>query len=93
MFVVLFINPASFMARLDAFAVASAACRILSRLPEDAVTAAGIDLNPPFSLLATLLVAPIAWTSLQWATYRAQQNGEIKDARPSRARPSSWLAR
>jgi amino acid transporter len=45
------------------------------------VTAAGIDLNPPFSLLATLLVAPIAWTSLQWATYSAQQNGEIKDAR------------
>jgi amino acid transporter len=32
-------------------------------------------------LLATLLVAPIAWTSLQWATYSAQQNGEIKNAR------------
>ncbi len=47
----------------------------------DAVAAAGIDLNPPFSLIATLLVAPIAWTSLQWATYSAQQNGEIKDAR------------
>jgi basic amino acid/polyamine antiporter, APA family len=31
--------------------------------------------------MATLLVAPIAWTSLQWATYSAQQNGEIKDAR------------
>ena len=42
---------------------------------------AGIDLHPPFSLLATLLIAPIAWTSLQWATYSAQQNGEIKDAR------------
>ncbi len=46
-----------------------------------ATLAAGIDLNPPFSLLATLLVAPIAWTSLQWATYSSQQNGEIKDAR------------
>ncbi|HLF02315.1 MAG TPA: hypothetical protein VI547_10090, partial [Anaerolineales bacterium] len=46
-----------------------------------AVEAAGINLNPPFSLLFTLLVAPIAWTSLQWATYSAQQNGEIKDAR------------
>jgi basic amino acid/polyamine antiporter, APA family len=46
-----------------------------------ASTAAGVDLNPPFSLLATLLVAPIAWTSLQWATYSAQQNGEIKNAR------------
>ena len=40
--------------------------------------AAGVDLNPPFSLLATLLIAPIAWTSLQWATYQQQQNGEIK---------------
>jgi hypothetical protein len=39
------------------------------------------DANPPSSLLATLLVAPIAWTSLQWATYSAQQNGEIKGAR------------
>jgi amino acid transporter len=47
----------------------------------NASTAAGIDLNPPFSMLATLLVAPIAWTSLQWATYSAQQNGEIKNAR------------
>jgi amino acid transporter len=47
----------------------------------DAVKAAGINLNPPFSLIATLLVAPIAWTSLQWATYSAEQNGEIKDAR------------
>lgn len=51
---------------------------------EDAVAAtlaAGVDINPPFSLLATLLIAPIAWTSLQWATYSTQQNGEIKDAR------------
>jgi amino acid transporter len=51
---------------------------------EDAIAAtiaAGVDTNPPFSLLATLLIAPIAWTSLQWATYSTQQNGEIKDAR------------
>ena len=26
-------------------------------------------------------MAPIAWTSLQWASYSAQQNGEIKGAR------------
>jgi APA family basic amino acid/polyamine antiporter len=55
---------------------------------EDAIaaaTAAGVDLNPPFSLLATLLIAPIAWTSLQWATYSSQQNGEIKDARSFRS--------
>jgi APA family basic amino acid/polyamine antiporter len=49
-----------------------------------AVQAAQIDLNPPIALLATLLVAPIAWTSLQWATYSTQQNGEIKDARSFR---------
>ena len=50
----------------------------------DAAVAAGYSLNPPFSLLATLLIAPIAWTSLQWATYSSQQNGEIKDARSFR---------
>ena len=27
-----------------------------------------------------MLIAPIAWTSLQWATYSSQQNGEIKSA-------------
>ncbi len=50
-----------------------------------ATTAAGVDTSPPFSLLATLLIAPIAWTSLQWATYSTQQNGEIKDARSFRS--------
>ena len=45
-----------------------------------AVSAAGIELNPDIALLATLLVAPIAWTSVQWATYSSQQNGEIKSA-------------
>ena len=45
-----------------------------------AAVTAGVDLNPAFSLLATLLIAPIAWTSLQWATYSSQQNGEIKSA-------------
>jgi len=35
----------------------------------------------PSACSATILVAPIAWTSLQWATYSAEQNGEIKDAR------------
>ena len=58
-----------------------AACTISTRPPWQPSLAAGIDLHPPFSLIATLLVAPIAWTSLQWATYSAEQNGEIKDAR------------
>jgi APA family basic amino acid/polyamine antiporter len=81
-FFVLFTTPAAeFVSRLNAFAVASGGAPNFYENAVAAVTAAGIDLNPPFSLIATLLIAPIAWTSLQWATYSAQQNGEIKDAR------------
>ncbi len=81
-FIVLFTTPATeFVSRLNAFAVASGGAENFYQTAVDAVKAAGVDLNPPFSLMATLLVAPIAWTSLQWATYSAQQNGEIKDAR------------
>ncbi|HSL44558.1 MAG TPA: APC family permease [Anaerolineales bacterium] len=82
MLVVLFLgNPASSMAKLDSFALAVGGTQNFVQNAISASEAAGIDLNPPFSLLATLLVAPIAWTSLQWATYSAQQNGEIKNAR------------
>jgi amino acid transporter len=82
MFVVLFTTPASeFVNRLNAFAVASGGVPNFYQAALDAVQAKGIELNPAFSVLATLLVAPIAWTSLQWATYSAEQNGEIKDAR------------
>lgn len=82
MLVVLFTgNPASSAARLDEFALAISGVENFVQTARDATVAAGIDLNPPFSLVATLLVAPIAWTSLQWATYSAQQNGEIKNAR------------
>jgi amino acid transporter len=66
--------------KLDAF---SAAIGGSGTFTADSIAAAqdgGVDLNPGFSLLATLLIAPIAWTSLQWATYSAQQNGEIKSA-------------
>ncbi len=81
-FIVLFTTPASeFVTRLDAFALKSGAAPNWYETAKTAVQGAGINLNPPFSLLATLLVAPIAWTSLQWATYSAEQNGEIKDAR------------
>ena len=81
-FIVLFTTPASeFVARLNAFAVASGGAPNWYETAVAAVQTAGIDLHPPFSLLATLLIAPIAWTSLQWATYSAEQNGEIKDAR------------
>jgi basic amino acid/polyamine antiporter, APA family len=82
MLIVLFMgNPASSMAKIDSFAMAVSGTQNFVQTAIDASKAAGVDLNPPFSLLATLLVAPIAWTSLQWATYSAQQNGEIKNAR------------
>ena len=82
MFVVLFFTPpAVFVERLNAFSAASGGDPNFYQTALAAVTGAGIDVHPPFSLIATLLVAPIAWTSLQWATYSAQQNGEIKDAR------------
>jgi amino acid transporter len=82
MLIVLFMgNPASSMGKIDTFAAAVAGTQNFVQTAVDASVAAGIDLNPPFSLLATLLIAPIAWTSLQWATYSAQQNGEIKNAR------------
>jgi basic amino acid/polyamine antiporter, APA family len=82
MLVVLFLgNPATSMSSIDAFAMKIAGTPNFVQTAMDASVAAGVDLNPQFSLLATLLVAPIAWTSLQWATYSAQQNGEIKNAR------------
>ncbi len=74
-------DPATVPAKLNAFSAAAGGDPSFYENALAAVTGAGIDLNPPFSLMATLLVAPIAWTSLQWATYSAQQNGEIKDAR------------
>ena len=74
-------TPESFAQKLDAFVVASGGEASFYETAISAAKAANIDLNPPFSLLATLLIAPIAWTSLQWATYSAEQNGEIKGAR------------
>ena len=79
--VLFFANPADVPAKLNSFSVAVGGVQNYYQGAIDAVKAKGIDMNPPFSLLATLLVAPIAWTSLQWATYSAEQNGEIKDAK------------
>jgi amino acid transporter len=82
MLIVLFLgNPVSSMAKLDAFALAAGGAENFVQTAINASKAAGVNLNPPFSLLATLLIAPIAWTSLQWAIYSVQQNGEIKNAR------------
>jgi len=45
------------------------------------VASTGFNIFPKFALGATLLGAPIAWTSTQWATYSVEQGGEIKGAR------------
>jgi len=44
------------------------------------VAATGYNINPAFALGATILAAPIAWTSTQWAAYSVEQGGEIKGA-------------
>ena len=85
MLVVLFLASASSVpGQLNAFSSGVGGAPDFYQKAVTATKAAGIDLNPPFSLLATLLIAPIAWTSLQWATYSSQQNGEIKEARSFR---------
>ncbi|MEK6719537.1 MAG: amino acid permease [Chloroflexota bacterium] len=66
--------------RLDSFSAAIGGSGTFTADATAAALAAEVNLNPAFSLLATLLIAPIAWTSLQWATYSSQQNGEIKSA-------------
>jgi APA family basic amino acid/polyamine antiporter len=82
MLVVLFgTTPESFADKMNSFVVASGGAPNFYQTALAAAKAKSIDLNPPFSLFATILVAPIAWTSLQWASYSAQQNGEIKNAR------------
>jgi amino acid transporter len=81
LYVLLSTDPQSFAAKINAFVVASGGADGFYQTGIDAAKKAGIDLAPPFSWTATILVAPIAWTSLQWASYSAQQNGEIKNAR------------
>ncbi len=86
MLVVLFLASAtSVPGQLNSFSSAIGGAPDFYEKAVAATKAAGIDLNPPFSLLATLLIAPIAWTSLQWATYSSQQNGEIKEAKSFRS--------
>lgn len=78
-------TPATAATRLDAFAAAAFGSEGYVANAIAAAQAAGVDLSPPFSVFATILVAPIAWTSLQWATYSVEQNGEIKNARSFRS--------
>ncbi len=74
-------SAASFAPRLNEFATAVGEGPNFYENALAAAQAAGVNTAPSFSWLLTLLVAPVAWQSLQWATYSAQQNGEIKEAR------------
>jgi len=86
MLVVLFTaTPDTFPGRIDSFAQDAFGTQNYFATAVQAARDAGVDLTPPFSLLSTILIAPIAWTSLQWATYSVEQNGEIKNARSFKA--------
>lgn len=79
---VLFTSPTSaFADKLNQFASAVGQSSTFYQTALAAAQNAGVNTSPNFSWLLTLLIAPVAWQSLQWATYSAQQNGEIKEAR------------
>lgn len=81
MLVLFFVNgPASFQSHLDGFAAASTGAKGFFTQAVAAAKQAGLQIHAPFNLFGTLMVAPIAWTSLQWATYSVEQGGEIKNA-------------
>ncbi len=73
-------DPASATGKLDAFAGQVDGVQGFFATARAAAADAGVNFAPPFWLFGTLLVAPIAWTSLQWATYSSEQGGEIKNA-------------
>jgi amino acid transporter len=73
-------DPGSATGKLDAFARDVDGAQGFFATARTAAAAAGVNFAPPFWLFGTLMVAPIAWTSLQWATYSVEQGGEIKNA-------------
>ncbi len=73
-------NPGAATGKLNAFAGQVDGVKGFFGTARAAAASAGVDFNPPFWLFGTLMVAPIAWTSLQWATYSSEQGGEIKNA-------------
>ena len=73
-------DPASATGKLDAFAGEVDGVQGFFATARTAAADAGVNFTPPFWLFGTLMVAPIAWTSLQWATYSVEQGGEIKNA-------------
>jgi basic amino acid/polyamine antiporter, APA family len=73
-------NPGEATGKLNEFALGAGGVPNFFQTAKAAATEAGVNFNPPFWLFGTLMVAPIAWTSLQWATYSVEQGGEIKNA-------------
>jgi amino acid transporter len=73
-------DPASATGKLDVFAADVDGVQGFFATARTAAQEAGVNFSPPFWLFGTLMVAPIAWTSLQWATYSVEQGGEIKNA-------------
>jgi amino acid transporter len=73
-------NPSEFHTKINSFAGAVDGVKNFFGQAKAAAAAGGVNFNPPFFLFGTLMVAPIAWTSLQWATYSVEQGSEIKNA-------------
>ncbi len=74
-------SPASFATAINHFnGIVDSNPHYYTWLQHD-VSSTGWNLFPKFALGATLLAAPIAWTSTMWATYSVEQGGEIKGAR------------
>jgi amino acid transporter len=73
-------DPGSATGKLDTFARDVDGVQGFFATARTAAADAGVNFAPPFWLFGTLMVAPIAWTSLQWATYSVEQGGEIKNA-------------
>lgn len=81
MLVLFFTNdPASFQNHLNSFAAISTGTKSFYAQAVVAAQHAGVHLHASFTMWGTLMVAPIAWTSLQWASYSVEQGGEIKSA-------------
>src|SRR2546429_450874 len=70
-------NRTSSHPRITAFAGAVDGVKTFFARARAAAGSAGVTFHPPFYVFGSLMVAPIAWTSLQWATYSVEQGGEI----------------
>jgi amino acid transporter len=80
--VVLFLatSQSEFQQKIDVYAAAVQGSNGFYDFLLNDVKSTGFQVAAGFSFLGTLLIAPIAWTSLQWSTYSAEQGGEIKGA-------------